>query len=339
MTATKSRRSASTSESIRYLGEMITRYLLHITAGIAISVCASSVLTPALACDACCNDCVHACDSDNKDCQVSCREFTGNSKLKCMQQCSALVKACNSGCQEVTCHYEGSVYPRYFILTVVYAPPGSGGATQRSSVQYSSDSTLGTLTTVANSFRLNYSTTVTAGAKWIGASAETSVTASTSNYVDATNTQDVRFSSRTGIGYSGSGVDGIYHDRDLIYLWLNPGINIIVDGNNIQWNISQGGDSVRIQWVSVGQLKHTAQIPAGVVAELEAAGVTRDDYATILSQVPTAYGAGMSTDRCVSTGTTIPYEPPMDKTFRTSPQWTKTVNRLVLLTRKLTLRP
>jgi hypothetical protein len=55
----------------------------------------------------------------------------------------------------------GTVNLKYYVLTVIYAPPGTKGGSSTSSVSYGSDSTTGTTTTSADSYKQDYSVTAT----------------------------------------------------------------------------------------------------------------------------------------------------------------------------------
>ncbi|MBV9495625.1 MAG: hypothetical protein JOZ54_15365, partial [Acidobacteria bacterium] len=110
---------------------------------------------------------------------------------------------------------------------------------------------------------------------------------------------------------AGPSVDGIDHDRDLIYLLLKPKLDVTVDGNAIQWAFSGGGVP---QHVSVGWLKNPSTLPKGVKDQLDSAGLTPADYAEILKLDPFANGnTNISSDRYLDTNIIIPYEPPFDQ--------------------------
>src|SRR5262249_11550776 len=91
---------------------------------------------------------------------------------------------------------------------------------------------------------------------------------------------DIKKSTSTEISDSGPSRDGIDHDHDLIYLWLNPTIDLQLTPTSAAWNL---GDNPQadIQYVYVGWLKDPSHIPPGVVQRLQAHGITPQDYAEI----------------------------------------------------------
>src|SRR5262249_39194368 len=114
----------------------------------------------------------------------------------------------------------------------------------------------------------------------------------------------------TEISDSGPSRDGIDHDHDLIYLWLNPTIDLQLTPTSAAWNL---GDNPQadIQYVYVGWLKDPSHIPPGVVQRLQAHGITPQDYAEILKSDPFANGvSSIDPERFKTLNSTFPYEPP-----------------------------
>ena len=60
---------------------------------------------------------------------------------------------------------QGTVSPKYLVLTVIYAPPGTEGGSSSSSVVYGSGSTTGSTVSSTGSFKQNHSVSVTAEAR------------------------------------------------------------------------------------------------------------------------------------------------------------------------------
>ena len=204
--------------------------------------------------------------------------------------------------------YSGSFSPKYYILDIVYAPPGTAGGSNRSSVDYATGSSTGTEVKESHSFKVDDSVTADVSIVGVGVSNTDSFSISQAN----DNGLLVKKSQTFTIGDHGPGVDGIDHDSDLIYLWLNPMVDVVAEGNNVKYTLSNDGPAMNIQWVSVGQLKNPASIPPGVLQQLAARGLTSTDYQTILSQDPFSYGpARIDTSRFVQASVTLPYEPPI----------------------------
>jgi hypothetical protein len=205
----------------------------------------------------------------------------------------------------------GTILPRFYVLDVIYAPPGTSGSATRSSVTYASGSTSGTETKTTKAFKseLNVQAEATLqGFATISAGAGYSLEVTSENGVTLKKTTTFT------IGDQGPNTDGIDHDSDLLVLWLNPAVDMIVNGNDVKWTLSTNGTAMDIQWVSVGQLKNPATIPPGVAARFAQYGITTDDLATMLAQDPFAYGpTAIDLARFAQTPTTLPYEPPLTK--------------------------
>ena len=206
----------------------------------------------------------------------------------------------------------GTLQPKYYILAVIYAPPGTQGGGSKSSVAYGSGSTTGSTVSSSSSFKQNYSVSVSAEAGFLGNGGE--VGASFSYGRNSSNSQslEIKKTSTHEISVTGPSTDGIDHDRDLIYLWLNPKINLRFTATQAVWGL--GNNSlVDIQYVYVGWLKNPSLIPSGVAQRLQAYGITTADYAEMLKADPFANGETSIDPERFQTDTlhtTFPYEPP-----------------------------
>lgn len=199
--------------------------------------------------------------------------------------------------------------PKYKVLTVVYAPPGKQGGGSTSSVSYGNGSTWGSTTTCKNGFKQQYTTTVSATGGFLGESSGSLIFGYGRSSTDSTATE-IKKSSSTTISLGGPSVDGIDHDRDLIWLWLNPKLRVsLPTATAIEWKLDNS-EPMDIQYVYVGHLKDPSQMPPGVAQRLAYYGITTADYAEILEADPYAYGPVPVSSRYVSLNTTFPYEPP-----------------------------
>ncbi len=204
----------------------------------------------------------------------------------------------------------GRVHPKYYILTVIYSPPGTQGGGSSSSVSYGSGSTAGSTVSATSSFKAATSVSVTATGGWIGsatlgASFDYSMSKSDSQSLDITK------SASTEITAFGPSQDGIDHDRDEIWLWLNPTVELSLTPSSASWNL-KSNPQADIQKVYVGWLKDPSKMQRdapGVVQRLQTYGITTQDYAEILKADPPASGT-IVVRRFESLNTTFPYEPP-----------------------------
>jgi hypothetical protein len=197
----------------------------------------------------------------------------------------------------------GTVRPQYAILTVVYAPPGTQGGTP-SSVSYGSGSSTGIVTSTTHSFKQGYGVTASGGViTKIGGSFN--YTRSSSR----TDAMDIKKVDSTTITVRGPGVDGIHHDRDLIYLWLNPQVRLDLTPTSAAWTFGDTS-TADIQYVYVGWLQNPSSMPPGVVSRLQSYGITPAEYPEILKADPFATANTIDPARFIVLNTTFPYEPP-----------------------------
>lgn len=200
----------------------------------------------------------------------------------------------------------------YILLTIVYAPPGTNGGKSASSVNYSSGSTIGSSSTISSSFKSSISAGLTfkSGS---GADANSSTFGvSTSTETKDSSQVDIKKTTTYTISVNGPSTDGISHDEDLYYLWLNPQIVITVDPwNNSTWELGSTSSTMLIQYARGGWLRNPSTMPAGLQQDFTAAGMTTADYATILSANPFANGsAAIDPNRYLPTTQSFPYNPP-----------------------------
>ena len=206
----------------------------------------------------------------------------------------------------------GTVRPLYQVLTVIYAPPGTKGGNSKSFVDYDSSSAAGTTTSTGNWFKAGGALEVTVRAPavlGVNSNFTFSSTSTTSSSVEIKKSQSYE------IKLLAPDTDGIDHDQDVFYLWLNPLLNLTFDpSGNIQWSMGVDGAFMITQDVTAGELKNPATMRTAVKQTLTQYGLTESDYAQILATNPFATAAAaLDPDRFVATGT-IPYEPPQHAT-------------------------
>lgn len=204
----------------------------------------------------------------------------------------------------------GTVSPKYYVLTVIYAPPGTQGGGSQSSVVYGDGSSAGTKVSSSRSFKAGTKVSVEASGGILGnggsAGASFGVSKSTTNAEEL----EIKKSVSTEISVRGPGVDGIDHDRDQIWLWLNPKLKVTIAGNDVRWTV-QGNETADVQFVFVGHLKNPNLMPPGVAQRLQANGITPADYPDILKANPMANNPLLvDAKRYLPLFTTFPYQPP-----------------------------
>jgi hypothetical protein len=203
--------------------------------------------------------------------------------------------------------YSGQILPKYLVLTQVCAPPGASTGGTDSSVSYSSQSTTGTIDSVSSSFKAG----VTVGANisaglGVNASFGVSVTAGSTSQLTVTKSETV------DIAVTGPHSDGINHDYDVVYLLMNPVLDVTVIGNDVDWTLGVSGTTAIIQYVLVEWLQTPSLMPSSVYQLLVTdAGMTQDDFDAILALNPFAADntATPPSPRYVPTQFSFPYEP------------------------------
>ncbi len=201
----------------------------------------------------------------------------------------------------------GNIRPAFMIITLLYAPLGTAGSgSVQSTVTYAQGSNTGTTTSASSSFTdaLDVKATVSEGLA--SASAEFKASQTT------TDTTSIQIQSTESYSETvhGPPVDGIDHDYDLFYLWLNPVVSVAADREkNVAWELNGAGEDQI--YVQVGQLKDPPTLPMtpSVKNALDKAGLKQSDYESILSMNPFAFGATqVDTNRFVLLSVPISYE-------------------------------
>jgi hypothetical protein len=226
----------------------------------------------------------------------------------------------------------GFIYPKYYVVGLVYAPPGctsssASSCSTQSSVDYQAGSSLGTTISTTNSFATDVSNSVNidiAGLEKFGASFGFT---NTSN--DA-HTQTISKGQSLEVKVNGS-ADGVDHDQDQFILLLNPAFGVAqLQSEDLttnactpirvaQWAVglsslgpSGSSGTEDLYKVYVKWLKDSSTMPTDVANQLKGLGFTDDDFKTILSLDPFANGStAIDNTRFVQTTYSFPYEPPL----------------------------
>jgi hypothetical protein len=163
----------------------------------------------------------------------------------------------------------GFAFPSYYILTLIYTPPGCTPSTSSvgykcgsgSSVSYASGSSAGSTASIENTTVASTSVTATLGTPTDGLGAgasysETSVSGSSITISKATN------NIVTWPSPGPAGADGINHDYDQFFILINPAVAMsgwhdpVTGQNHVQWSLGiKNGAPARIQRVQVSYLR------------------------------------------------------------------------------------
>jgi hypothetical protein len=237
----------------------------------------------------------------------------------------------------------GFINPKYLILGVTYAPPGS-----QSTVKYDTSTLVGSSTSISDSiasaFAQSFSIGVDIGTGIAASGAESTVTATvSSSYTEEKDSSTSISVSKTSMNEDlvrgPSSSLGVDHDYDVIWLWLNPTLNFAAGPgpNDLQWT-GYGYDPTDVNEIDkypviVGWLNGRIPMPADVSTVLarswastqtwpagQGPGLDPADFAAILAADPfsdPAYtvtvpaGSHTSTDgRFTMTGnSTVVYQP------------------------------
>ncbi len=199
----------------------------------------------------------------------------------------------------------GQIRPKYQLLTLLYAPPGTKGGSRStvSNVVYTTGSTTGTTTSISSSFETTE--TVTASVAGLGGSGEFTASQNTED----TSSVNIQKGENNAITVYGPDQDGIDHGSDMFYLWLNPLLNVTID-DHVTWELGVDGPTMAIQYVLASWLQDPSQMPEDVAQQLTEAGLTQTDYAEILSCDPFISGVTDPNRFALVQHISIPYEPP-----------------------------
>ncbi len=174
----------------------------------------------------------------------------------------------------------GYVNPKFRIVGVMYAPPGS-----KSTVTYADNNVVGASTSFSTSFSngTSNSISVAAGGGIFGFTNKVTTTSSSSYTQEEDSSTSVAISqtttSSTGLSGFSDPINGINHDYDNIFVWLNPLLTFILPSNST-------GSSV--VWTGYGyDLNDTPDYPDMDVVAIEL-GCLNGDFYQLYESNPTA---------------------------------------------------
>ena len=120
----------------------------------------------------------------------------------------------------------GTLNPKFYVLTVIYAPPGTNGGNSASSVSYAEGSTAGSTVSSSDSFKQDYKISASAEMNLDGFDTTAEASVGTSGTTTNTQSTEITFTKNREINTPGPSTDDINHDNDKIYLLLNPTIKM-----------------------------------------------------------------------------------------------------------------
>lgn len=176
----------------------------------------------------------------------------------------------------------GTVRPAYYVLAVLYSPPGN-----KSKVTYADGSSAGTTTSTSNMFGAGITAGVT-GNVIATASYQVSQQSSDSFQVKKTTSDVIDLTSVT---------DPLRHGEDRFYLWMNPLLSVTQAGNGPVLISVQtvNGQPMDIVDVTADELTGVVALPAQKQQKLS--GLTKADFSQIVALDPPAVSGGMDPSR------------------------------------------
>ena len=183
-----------------------------------------------------------------------------------------------------------TITPKYKIMSIVYAPPGTQNNEGPSTIQYAESSSMGSSTKASETFvrgqELEIENTIGSD-KTAQLSITTSYEGRISNWSEEV--FKIQKKSSKELNFPGSkAVNGVDHNEDQIALWLNPEIHVFSTPTESRWFFDENQE-MKLLYVYVGHLKNPSTMPTGTANQLAGAYITPDDYSDILAAYPFQY--------------------------------------------------
>jgi hypothetical protein len=220
--------------------------------------------------------CLNTCNAQCKKTSHSPGEYRD-----CMDYCEQT----NPACQQQVPTTKVTLYPKYQILTLVYAPPGCTGCTTPGQVEYQHGSSAGTKVSADRSFKdaKQISVDLTLGDPDV---ASFSVGGSNGWSRSATDSSSVTISKGDDQKMDNSNAtDGVDHNKDVFWLLLNPAVVVRGQGGQHWWNMGYKGKGANLAQIAVSELKNCS---SGKTPRSPFDKFTASDCNMILKQDPFA---------------------------------------------------
>jgi len=203
----------------------------------------------------------------------------------------------------------GAMFPKYQVLSVIYAPPSGAGCNaqglsgNQSYVDYTNTTAVGTSTTFSNSFTQANEFTQTASLLFLKSTLAYGYTQETDSTSSVSVNQATSISDKYPGSYPACSTIGLNHDNDIILLWVNPALDCMAEG---PWSFNTAfGNAVEcleddpngapgdpddplmdIEQIPAGWLNGHYPFNSDVLSILNKHGITSSDYSTILAADP-----------------------------------------------------
>jgi hypothetical protein len=231
---------------------------------------------------------------------------------KCGQQ-----GTCNEGGQCIEPPIvPGTIFPKWQVVAVRYAPPASllPGAPV-GVVQYSKGAAYGTTSSSSASFLSDMTVTNNSSFSMPGGSIDATFSVGATWGTTRSDQKDEVISLNTFDQVRGAtDLDGIDHGYDQIVLWLNPQVDAAFQGSRVSFSVHPvDGHDPELLWVTVRELlnPYTVMAPAVYDRLVNQLGMPVSDFTEILKADPFAYGQNaIDPNRFVDLHTNFVWRPP-----------------------------
>jgi hypothetical protein len=185
------------------------------------------------------------------------------------------------------------VTPKYLVLTIIYAPPGMKGSKGTGVIAYQEDSTIGTTTSSTRSFKQGYTVSAEVNGGYLFTKGGNQLNVSYANTVTDKQSLDIKVSQQGGLqGKGADDKDGVNNDNDVIYVAINPTIDLQLAPSLVQWTFANSKDML-ITHVYAAWLKDLDSFKKDAPAikqMFDDAKFEEKDYKDILNRDPFAAG-------------------------------------------------
>ena len=206
------------------------------------------------------------------------------------------------------------VHPNYFVLSLVYSPPGCTSSPTHScdvsTVEYTTGSSNGSKVSVSSSFQEGITVTATADVKVPSVGFNSEISGGYTNKVTNSSSQTVTKATTDDLKATGE-KDGINHGLDSFDILLNPAVELSKVGDSTQWSLGHSGNFAQKIQVYVKELLDPKGTMRQSVADaFKNAGLTQADFDEILKVDPFARGeTQINSSRFSPTEFSFTYEP------------------------------